>query len=419
MAQTKRRANSSKKYPFEGMRVLDFGIGAVGVEIGRLFAEYGADVIKVETKANPDFIRAVQPGGMGAMFASSNRSKRSFGVDLKTKEGQKLVRRLVQQADVIVENSAPGVMERLGVGYKTVRRLNPRIVMISSQLLGSAGAWSSWVGYGPSTHTLSGLTHLWNFPEDAGHPAGSQNIYPDHLIGRLGAMLAVAGLIQRERTGSGSHGEIAQFEVPIAMLGDIYLQESLRAGSATPQGNHSLRGAPWGAYPCKGEDEWCVINVRSDEEWERLRAILGDPRWARRASYRSAQGRLSQRSELDGHLAKWTSRHTSREVMVLLQKRGIPAGMVQHPRDQMEDPHLAKRGYPRPIDQPPVGRLVLEGPAFRGTELPEPNIGPAPALGQHTREICTGLLGMTEGEVDRLIAKDVLEVPEAAGSTAE
>ena len=419
MAQTKRRANSNKKYPFQGLRVLDFGIGAVGVEVGRLFAEYGADVIKVETKANPDFIRAVQPGGMGPMFASSNRSKRSFGVNLKTNKGQKLVRRLVRQTDVIVENSAPGVMDRLGVGYKTVRRLNPRIVMISSQLLGSTGAWSSWVGYGPSTHTLSGLTYLWNFPEDADRPAGSQNIYPDHLIGRLGAMLAVASLIQRERTGKGSHGEIAQFEVPIGMLGDIFLQESLRAGSAAPQGNHSVRGAPWGAYPCKGEDEWCVINVRSDEEWERLRTVMGDPRWAQRASYRSAQGRLSRQSEIDGQLAKWTSRHTSREVMVLLQKRGIPAGMVQHPRDQAEDPHLAKRGYPHPIDQPPLGRIILEGPAFRGTELPEPNIGPAPALGQHTREICTGLLGLTQGEVDKLIAEGVLEAPEQAGATAE
>ena len=418
MVERRQQTKRSKPYPFRGLRVLDFGIGAVGVETGRLFAEYGADVIKVESSANPDFIRTIQPGGMGPPFASSNRSKRSFGVNLKTKKGQKLVWRLVQEADVIVENSATGVMERLGLAYDVVRDLNPGVVMISSQLLGSAGPWSGWVGYGPSTHMISGLSYLWN-DVDADYPGGTQNIYPDHLIGRLGALLAVASLIQRERTGTGSHGEIAQFEVPIGLLGDLFLQESLQAGSVVPQGNHNVRGVPWGAYPCLGEDEWCVINVGSDEQWERLRIVMGDPSWGRRAAYRSTRGRREHRAEIDKRLSRWTASRTSREVMVLLQEHGIPAGMVQHPRDQTEDPHLAKRGYLQPVDQPPLGRLLLEGPAFHGTRLPEPIIRPAPALGQHTREICTGLLSMAKSEVEQLIDEAVLEVPEEMDPSAE
>ena len=418
MMGRKQQTKRTKAYPFQGLRVLDFGIGAVGVEISRLFAEYGADVIKVESTANPDFIRTIQPGGMGPPFASSNRSKRSFGVNLKTKQGWKLVRRLVQEADVIVENSASGVMERLGLAYEVVRKINPRVVMMSSQLLGSTGEWSSWVGYGPSSHMETGLSYLWN-DADADHPGGTQNIYPDHLIGRLGALLAVASLIQREKTGVGAHGEIAQFEVPIGLLGDIFLQESLHAGSALPQGNHSVRGAPWGAYPCQGEDEWCVINVGSDDQWQRLRTAMGDPSWARRAAYRSTRGRLEHRAELDRRLGRWTSARTSREVMTVLQEHKIPAGMVQHPRDQAEDPHLAKRGYLRPINQPPLGRLLLEGPAFHRTRLPETIIRPAPALGQHTREVCAGLLNMPEEEVERLVAEGILEVPEETGTKAE
>ena len=412
MAKKRQRAESTDTYPFQGLRVLDFGVGAVGVEVGRLFAEYGADVIKVETSANLDFIRAIQGGGMSPPFASSNRSKRGLGINIKKEKGLELVRRLIQGTDVIVENSATGVMERMGIGYEAVRDLNPRVIMISSQLLGSTGAWSSWVGYGPSTHPVTGLTYLWNFPEDEDHPAGTQNIYPDHLIGREGALLAVAALIQRERTGAGCHGEVAQFETPIGLLGDIFLQESLHAGSALPQGNHSVRGAPWGAYPCQGEDEWCVINVRSDEEWERLRAIMEDPPWARKQEYGSTRGRLSARAEIDRRLSEWTSSRSSREVMLLLQEHDIPAGMVQHPRDQVEDPHLSERDYRRPLDQPPLGRLLLEGPAFRGTGIPEPIITPAPSLGEHSREICASLLNMTEDEVDRLIAEGVLEVPQ-------
>lgn len=418
MVERRQQTKRSKAYPFSGLRVLDFGIGAVGVETGRLFAEYGADVIKVESTANPDFIRAIQPGGMGPPFASSNRSKRSFGVNLKTKQGRKLVLRLVQEADVIVENSAKGVMGRLGLAYDVVRKINPRVIMMSSQLLGSKGLWSGWVGYGPSTHMITGLSYLWN-DADTDRPGGTQNIYPDHLIGRLGALLTVAGLIQRERTGAGSHGEIAQFEVPIGMLGDLFLQESLEAGSAVPQGNLSVRGAPWGAYPCRGDDEWCVINVANDGQWERLRAVLRNPSWARRAVYGSARGRLEHRAELDRRLGRWTSSRTSRQVMTLLQRHKIPAGMVQHPRDQTEDPHLAKRGYLRPIDQPPLGRLLLEGPAFYGTRLPKSIIQPAPALGQHTREICTGLFNMPEEEVERLLAAGILEAPEETGTKAE
>lgn len=404
----------SATYPFQGLRVLDFGIGAVGVEIGRLFAEYGADVIKMETSANLDFIRGIQEGGMNPPFASSNRSKRSFGVNLKQEAGRDIVRRLVETADVLIENSAPGVLERLGFGYEAVRAMNSRVVMLSSQLMGSSGPWHTWMGYGPSTHPISGLNHLWNFSDVADEPAGSQNIYPDHLVGRLGAMIAVAGLIERERSGTGCHAEVAQFELPIALLGDFFLQESLQPGSAVPQGNDSPRGAPWGAYLCDGDDEWCVINVRDDAEWQRLRAGIGDPQWAQQAAYATAEGRIARRREIDEQLTAWTSARSARDVMETLQAQGIPAGMVQNPRQQMEDPHLAARGYPRPIEQPGLGKLLLEGPAFRGSELPEPIIGPAPALGQHTRAICAELLAMTDEEIDRLLADGFLEVPQPA-----
>lgn len=400
---------AATEHPFHGVRVLDFGVGAVGVEVGRLLAEYGADVIKVESGSAPDFMRVVMSGWITPGFASSSRSKRSLGVNLKDERGLELVRRLVRRSDVVIENNAAGVMERLGLDPVKLRELNPRIVSFSSQIVGSSGPWRHWIGYGPSTHPVSGLQYLWNYPEDEDRPAGSTNVYPDHLVGRVGALATVAGLIARERTGRGWHADAAQFETAIQLLGDLFAQESLAPGTVRPQGNASPRGAPWGAYPCAGEDEWCVINVRNDAEWAALREALGDPGWARRPEYAGAPGRIRARDAIDRELAAWTSGRTPREAMERLQSRGVPAGLMAHARHHAEDPHLEHRRYPQSVDQPGLGSMLFEGPGFRGSDLPDPVVRPAPLLGEHTREVCAELLGLSGAEIDALLEAGVLE----------
>ncbi len=400
--------------PFAGLRVLDFGVGAVGVEVGRFFAEYGADVVKVESATAPDFIRTITPEGMNPAFASSSRSKRGLGVNLKDPRGLALVRKLARLADVVIENNGAGVMDRIGLGYQSLRAENPRLVYFSSNLTGSRGPWSGWIGYGPSTHPVSGMQHLWNYPEDEARPAGSTNIYPDHFVGRLGALALVAGLFQRERSGVGCHAEAAQFEGAIGFIGDLLARESLAPGSVHPRGNASERGAPWGAYPCKGEDEWCAISVRSDAEWRGLCAELGEPAWATRPELATALGRIAARAELDRHLAVWTAEQTPHEVMHRLQARGIPAAALHHPAHELADPHLRARGYLQSFDQPPLGVLVAEGPAFRASELPAPIQFAAPMHGQHSRAVCRDWLGLADAELEALLADGVLEEPKPA-----
>jgi crotonobetainyl-CoA:carnitine CoA-transferase CaiB-like acyl-CoA transferase len=403
-------------FPFAGIRVLDFGVGIAGVEVARLLGEYGADVIKIESSGAPDFIRGVIPGPMNPAFASSNRNKRSLGVDLKSATGLALVRRLVPGADVVIENSGAGVMDRLGLGYDDIKALNPRIVYFSSQLLGASGPWKDWIGYGPNTHTVSGLQYLWNYPEDAGEPAGSTNIHPDHLVGRLGGLAVAAALVQRKRDGVGVHIEAAQFEAIIQLLGDLFARESLAPGSVEPTGNSSELGAPWGAYPCEGEDEWCVVNVRSNREWRALREAMGSPAWASPDRYDRVDGRRSAAQAIDAGIAAWTRERKAVEVMHTLQARGVPAGVVAHPEHQLSDPHLADRGYYRVLDQTALGEISVEGMGFRGTRLPEPRLAPAPLLAEQTRPICRELLGLSDAEIDALIAEGVLEeaVPEDA-----
>ncbi len=402
---------ASDEYPLRGLRVLDFGTGAVGVEVGRLLAEYGADVVKFETRTAPDFIRAIMGGFMNPNFASSSRSKRSFGVNVKKEEGRDLVLRLAADADVLIENSGTGVMSRLGLGPDDLARVNPRIVTFSSQMPGTRGPWKDWIGYGPNTHPLSGLQYLWNYPEDADSPAGSTNVHPDHLVGRLGATAILAGLIGRLRTGRGRHFEAAQFEVVVNMLGDRLAAESLAPGSVGPLGNRSQRGVPWGCYRCEGEDEWCVINVRSDEEWVSLCDALGRSDWVRDGQLATVDGRRAREDEIDAGVEEWTRTRSNRDVMERLQAAGLPCGAVAHGRFHHEDPHLAARRFLQPVEQPGLGALVFEGPAFRGSDLPDPIVRGAPALGEHTRAIAEEDLGLAADEIDSLVERGVLEDP--------
>jgi crotonobetainyl-CoA:carnitine CoA-transferase CaiB-like acyl-CoA transferase len=406
------------RLPLEGLLVVDFGHGGVGVEAGRLFAEYGAEVIKIESRAYPDFIRLVSGSEMSASFASSSRSKQSLGVNVKTAEGLELVKKLIEQADVVIENNSTGTMDDLGLGWADLRRLNPRLVMVSSQLMGSSGPWAGWLGYGPSTRTAGGMTWLWNFP-DGGPPPGAFVIFPDHLVGRVCAAAGLAGLARRHGEGVGSHVEVAQVETVLTCMSQYFLQESLEPGSVRPVGNRREQGAPWGVYQCAGEERWVVITCRNDQDWGGLRKALGNPEWAADPALASAEGRQAAHDRIDGHISEWTAGRSDREAMETLQAHGVPAGLMNYASDEVEDPHFRSRGYLAEIDQPGVGAMVLEGPAFYGSAMDRPFIGPAPELGQHTRHLAVTRLGLSAERTEQLIAAGVLEVtPPAVGSVA-
>ncbi|RMD81174.1 MAG: CoA transferase, partial [Candidatus Dadabacteria bacterium] len=405
-AQPTNAAGHQAKPPLADLFVVDLGTGVAGPEVGRLLADFGAEVVKVESKTAPDFVRTVIPGDINAPYTSSNRGKQSLGVNLKTERGAALARRLVAQADVLIENSAVGVLERLGLEIARLRADNPRLIVFSTRLLGSSGPWCKWIGYGPNAHAVSGLQYLWNYPEDAERPAGSTNIHPDHYVGRLGALAVLAALVRRERTGRGMHIDVAQFEVLQQLIGDVLAAETLVGGSARPAGNDSPLGYPWGVYPCAGDDEWCVINVATDEQWAALCRHIGRPEWA---AVRGAAARRKRREEIDAAIAEWTGSQEPLEVMRVLQDAGVPAAAVEHPALQLADPHLKARGFFRTIEQPRLGSVCVEGPCFRAEGHEPTDDRPAPLLGQHTRSICRRRLGLSDGEIEELLAAGVLE----------
>ena len=375
--------------PLVGVRVVDFGIGGVGVEGGRLLAELGADVVKIETRTYPDFIRIIAGGEMNASFASSSRTKRSFGVNLKTSEGLALCHRLMSAADVVIENLSAGAMDAMQVGYGSARALNPRLVMVSSQLLGSSGPWSNWTGYGPSTQPVAGLLSVWDYDDDD-PPAGNTTILPDHLAGRVVAIGALAGLIGRHRSGAGCHVEVAQAEVDHGRDRRPAPEGGLpsRFGPGR-RGTVGTTGTPWGAYPCAGEQQWCVITVRDDSDWKQLQAALD-------ASGLGREGRLRICRRPAGGPRRAGPQPDRMDPRPDQVGGGQPAAGLRRPLRSRAD-----RGRPAPRSPSPgprlpgsasssrmLGPLTFEGPCYLASGMPGPLITQAPRLGEHTREIC-------------------------------
>ena len=291
--------------PLRGVRVLELGSGVASPETGRVLAEWGADVIKIEHRSRLDFQRAVMGSDMNPAFATPNRSKRVLGANLAHVDGRALVTSLLPQIDVVLENNATGVLDRLGFGYDTLVRANPRIVLVSSQLYGDRGPWAWRKGYGPSARAVGGLTWLWAHVASA--PRGVRTIHPDHFAGRLGAIGALSGLLARERTGHGCRVDIAQFESVAWLLGDLLLAESLVAGAAQPVGNRSSEHAPWGLYRCADDnagESWIAVTVVDDRAWGALLdvaagAVADEPQWRHEA------GRLADVARIDAALSAW------------------------------------------------------------------------------------------------------------------
>jgi crotonobetainyl-CoA:carnitine CoA-transferase CaiB-like acyl-CoA transferase len=401
--------------PYKGLRVMEFGVAGAAPEMGRLLAEYGAEVIRIESPNRVDIFRQLGgPSGMGSVFASSNRSTRSVGVDFTTPAGTEIARELVARADIVLENLPPGTLERFGLGPDELRRNKPSLLIISSQTMGRRGPWSHWRGYGSNTQLPGGMSWLWSFP-DVVEPVPQNVAFPDHFVGRLGAFVASADLMGRlNGQDPAGHIEIVQAEMALNLLDDLFAKESLDPGSVQPQGNRSEQGAPWGVYQCSGHERWCVITCRDDQEWAGLVEAMNRPSWALATELSTVEGRRFRQDDIDVRIGEWTAGLTDREVMQRCQAAGVPAGMMMYMSDQPNDPHFRARAYILELDQPALGSILLEGPAFHATGLPTPITFHAPLFGEHTREICRSVLGYSDDKIDRLIAAGLLiEAPDS------
>ena len=394
-----------------GVRVLAFTTGYAGPYAGRLLAGYGAEVIKVESKKGglDTFRHYGQHKDIDAAprFIECNLGVRSMAVNLKHPTGARLVREVAAKSQAVLQNFRPRVLDKLGLGDDELRKTNPKLAIVKLPGFGSEGPKSSYGTWGFNLTAFSGMTYLWNHPEQD-RPIGSQGVYPDHLGFVMAPTLIVAALLHSRRKGKGVTIDLAQIEGTAAVLGTTYLETSVNGDNPQPKGNHYAVAAPHGCYRCQGEDRWCVISVRSDDEWRGLCRVMGRDELATDARFRNSAVRLEQRAALDAIVEEWTRARPAEELMAQLQAAGVPAGVVQTGADLLKDAQLRHRNYFAPFTDSLIGPFEIprSGFLFRGT-TEEPLRLPH-RFGADNDSILSELLGYDRATIDQWRREEIL-----------
>lgn len=399
--------------PLAGVRILDFSRILAGPLSTTYLADFGADVIKVESLAAIDNVRTVGPYKDNLSTADSsffgimvNSSKRAMNLDLSKEKGREIARKLVAWADVVAENFGVGVMKSFGLDYEELRKINPSVIMISSSSFGQTGPLAKMIGFGVEQQGRGGFTYLTGWPDRVSVPP--HNAYSDATAPWFSALALLAALDHRNRTGEGQYIDLAQHEVATTLLAVPLLAYSASGHVRGKQGNRASSAAPHGAYPCLGEDRWCAITVLTDQQWDAFRRALGNPDWSRDPRFGTLTARKANEDELDERIAEWTRKSTAEEVMETLQRAGVPAGVVKNDRDIVDfDPHVRERGFYRVLDKPGYGESLYFGWPVKLSRTPlVQHCGPS--FGEHTEQICREILEMEGEEFVRLLDDEVL-----------
>jgi crotonobetainyl-CoA:carnitine CoA-transferase CaiB-like acyl-CoA transferase len=393
-------APSVSQKPLAGVRVLDFTWVLAGPYCTRVLADLGAEVIKLQTEERAQGVN----GNAFPYFALWNRNKRSVTLSMKHPKVLDTFRRMVERADVIVENFSVGVLERWGIGYDTVHQWNPRIIYMSMAGAGQNGPWRDFVTYAPTIHALCGLTYLTNPPDR--QDIGLGCAFTDHLSGLSGALAVLEALEARRRTGTGQRIDLSQLEVGAYLVGPAFVDFLNNGREAHPQGNQDVfcDHVPNNVYRCLN-NQWLAITARDDQDWTRLCQAIGTQTLANDSRFASVEGRRTHRAEIDQDLSSWAAQQDAEQAMRQLQAAGVPAGKVCTMRDFTErDEQLAARQWLVEVENKLLGRHQLDRfPAvFSDTAF---DYDPAPFLGEHNFEVYKDLLGMSEEEIATAIGE--------------
>jgi crotonobetainyl-CoA:carnitine CoA-transferase CaiB-like acyl-CoA transferase len=280
--------------------------------------------------------------------------------------------------------------------------------MVSLSGFGQSGPWRNYAALGATVQALSGLTQLTSY--DTGWPEGIGFACADHISGLYAALAALAAIRRRDKTGQGAYADISELEAACSTLGPALLDYSVNGCVAGPAGNKAEWGqaAPHGCYRCKGGDRWCVIAVFSEEEWQSLCNVMGQPRLALQDKFSSIQSRLQNAGELDTLIEKWTENYTPREAMEKLQSAGVPAAAVNDARDLANDPHLNERGFFIELEHPVLGLRRADGNPIRLSATPPQYHNAAPLPGADNRRVFIDILGMEEDRFKRYVAEGII-----------
>jgi len=398
----------------DGIKVIDFSTAIAGPYTARLLADFGADVIKVESIHVPDILRLSLPyknnvAGIDRsfLFPLMNNNKYSMALNLKHPKGQEIAQRLMLWADVVIENFTPGKLAKLGLDYDKIVKINPEIIFLSSSAQGQTGSWSSQPAYGYQLTAISGFTDITGWPDR--EPVGPTGAYTDYIVPLFSVAAILSAIDYRRRTGKGQYIDISQLECSLAFLAPALLDYFVNNRSQTRTGNWSSRAVPHNAYRCKGNNRWCTIAVFTDEEWQAFCRVLGRPEWVKTAKFSTFLQRKKNEQELDRLIEEWTVNYTAEEVMHKMQAVGVHAGVVKSTKDIFEDEQLNYRGFFPKVSHPVLGDHIPGVPCFTLSKTPFDQRRPSPCLGEHNEYICRRILQLGDEEIIELLQSGALE----------
>lgn len=398
-----------------GLRVADFSWVIAGPLTAKRLADHGAEVIKIEGRARPDLHRTVYPFkddivslDRAGRFHPYNTSKLSVTLDLSTPRGVETAKLIVANCDIVIENFAGGVMEKMGLGYEALKKVKPDIIMLSSSMMGQTGPYAHSRGYGWQLTAMAGFFSITGWPQQP--PIGPNGPYTDYIAPRINIVLLMAALDYRRRTGKGQYLDVSQYENGVQFIAPLVLDYVVNGRIAGPMGNRHPEAAPHGAYRCQGEDRWCVIAVFNEDEWSSFRRVIGNPAWADDARFASLESRKQNEDELDRKVEAWCLERTPEEVMTSLQSVGVAAGVVQVTGEDIldNDPQLKHRGYIWELDHPELGKHRVPGLPFKLSKSPY-RVKRSPLLGEHSKYVLNEVAGLTDDEIASLVIEGVNE----------
>ncbi len=385
-----------------GTRVVEIGFAAAGPLVGKYLANHGAEVIHLESRTAPDVFRSTyppfkdnQPGpDRAGMFAFYNDGKRGVTLNLRHPRAVELARALIAKSDVVIESFPAGTMAKRGLSYDSLAAENPDLIMLSSCNQGQTGPHAQHPGYGSQLTCLAGFVHLLGDPD--GSPVILYGPYIDYIAVGYGVIAILAALARRQSTGRGCYIDLSQYEAGLQFMGPAILEHQLNGTIPTRQENLDPAAAPHGVYPCSGDDLWVALSIWSDEEWRRMRAVVGAALDERR--WDPLAGRRSASAELDERIAEWTRGHTREEVARTLRAERIRVAPVLSIGELFSDPQLAHRAFFRALPHPVLGTVQCLSAPFTLSATPSRQERAGPMLGADNDHVFGGILGLREDE---------------------
>ncbi len=402
------------RLPLAGVRVADFSWVWAGPFCALHLAHLGAEVIKLESNVHVDAARRLayypkdmEPGvNRCALFNQWGQGKKSILLNLTTERGIALAKELISKSDVVLQNFATGVMDKLGLGYEVLKKLKPDIIMASISGYGQTGPQRKYIAYGPAIPPLTGLASLTGY--EGGPPQEVGMAYGDPTSGIHAAVAICAALAARQRTGQGQHFDVSLWQTVAALVPEGWMDYAMNGTQPSRQGNHDPWMAPHNCFRCAGEDEWVTIACGSEEEWRALCQAIDQPQLATDARFSSANARKAHEEALDQMITAWTATREKWEVTRVLQAVGVAAFPSMSGKDLVEDPHLNARDFFVRLAHPEVGVRTHMGMPWLLTHGPNGVRRPAPLLGQDTDQVFQEVLGYSAQEVARLKDERVL-----------